>query len=310
MHNELTYILRISSAIVLCGALAACSQPKTDPFSNSSSNSPKPEIATPIPSPTIVKIDLEALRSEIEKLISAEKENQPNLVVGVVVEDYLSEATLEINADTTFDAASIGKLPILMLLYDQIAQGKLKATDTITITEDNVERYGTGSIQYQELPRQYTLEELARLMIKVSDNTASSVLAGKIGRNNLAAYVKAKGMLGTNTAENDTVPYDTMILLRELYQRASQNDPHALKMLDFMTDTIFEDRIPKLLPETVKVAHKIGTQAGQFHDAGIVQLSNRPYGIAVYVKSSTDEAAAKQLIADISLKTYQNISTL
>lgn len=301
---------RTTTVILLCSLVAACSQPKIDSPNKQNAINISKNTPTPIPSPTSAKMDSEGLRSDIEKLITAEKETQQNLVVGVVIEDYTTDDTLEINADQTFDAASIGKLPILMLLYDQIAQGNVKESDIITINEGNVERYGTGSIQYQTLPKDYTIEELARLMIKVSDNTASSVLATKIGRNNLAAYVKAKGMLGTNTAENDTIPYDTMILLRELHSRSQKGDEYAVKMLSFMTDTIFEDRIPKLLPKEVKVAHKIGTQTGQFHDAGIVYISSRPFGIAVYIKNATNEVASKELIAQISLTAYQQMSTL
>src|SRR3712207_1653030 len=41
-------------------------------------------------------------------------------------------------------------------------------------------------------------------------------------------------------------------------------------MLELMTNTSFEDRLPEPLPEETRVAHKIGSYGDTFSDAGIV----------------------------------------
>jgi beta-lactamase class A len=249
-----------------------------------------------------------SLKQEIEKLIEKSTSSDEDWMVGVVIEDLTSEQLIEINASEVFDAASIGKLPILMLTYEQVRKGLLSENDLIEINENNVERYGTGSIQYAKLPKGYTIRELARLMIHVSDNTASSVLASKVGRQNIAKYVKDIGMIQTNTSENDTVPYDTSIILKNIYQDYKNNLPYAKDILEFMTDTIFEDRISRDIKDNVKVAHKIGTQTQQFHDAGIVLYDKRPYSISIYNKNIADEQQAKDLMANISNLVYQRYS--
>jgi beta-lactamase class A len=41
-------------------------------------------------------------------------------------------------------------------------------------------------------------------------------------------------------------------------------------MLEVMTNTSFEERLPHLLPEGTRVSHKIGYYGTTFADAGIV----------------------------------------
>ena len=44
----------------------------------------------------------------------------------------------------------------------------------------------------------------------------------------------------------------------------------AAEMLDIMTDTSFEDRLPQPLPEGTRVSHKIGYYGTTFADTGVV----------------------------------------
>lgn len=291
--------------------LSACSSSTTtvtstnNPILSTESTPEKQATPTPIPTPKVDTEFYNTIRSDILQAITVETEEYSDWIVGVVIQDLENNEMIEINASDTFDAASIGKLPILMLTYDQVRAGLIDEESTIEINESNVERYGTGSIQYQKLPKSYTIKELARLMINVSDNTASSVLAAKVGRNNLSKYVKDIRMIQTNTKENDTVPYDTSVILKELYDQYKSGDKYAVQMVDFLTDTAFEDRIPRDLPKEISVAHKIGTQTGQFHDAGIVFYEPRPYSITVYNKNINNEDKAKDLIAKTSKIVYE-----
>jgi beta-lactamase class A len=80
-------------------------------------------------------------------------------------------------------------------------------------------------------------------------------------------------------------------------------------MLDLMTNTSFEDRLPQPLPEGTRVAHKIGSYGDTFSDAGVVfmegsQDSEEAYFIVVIARDTT-ELTARSGIQDISLATYQ-----
>ncbi len=76
--------------------------------------------------------------------------------------------------------------------------------------------------------------------------------------------------------------------------------------MSFFLNTKFNDRLPALLPETVKVAHKIGTQVKVFNDVGIV-FAQKPYIVSV-MTDNINEAEAANVIANISKKIFDYVN--
>ncbi len=257
-----------------------------------------------------IKLDKEKLQQEIQEIITKETPVGKEWVFGVVVTDLETGDQININESESFDAASVGKIPILLTLYDQIENGKVKLTDTITITDKEIQDYGTGSIRYKKTPITYSIEDLAELMIKQSDNTAASVLATKVGRANTQGYVANLNMINTDLAENTTTAYDTNLMLVHLFKMKAENPRLAGSLLNIMTDSDFEQRLPGLLEDNVIVAHKIGTGTAQIHDAGIILLEDRPIAISVFSKKINDEKKAENIIAQIAKKTVDTFQAL
>ena len=86
----------------------------------------------------------------------------------------------------------------------------------------------------------------------------------------------------------------------------------SAEMLELMTNTSFEDRLPKPLPMGTRVAHKIGSYESTFSDAGIVFPEERggtgqEYYIVVCSEGATQEEA-KETIRDISLAAYEALA--
>ncbi len=50
-------------------------------------------------------------------------------------------------------------------------------------------------------------------------------------------------------------------MLEKISDPRFTSEEYSREMLSFMTETSFEDRIPAALPESTRVAHKIGTHA-------------------------------------------------
>ncbi len=276
-----------------------------------------PHIETTIASPRIrankvalKQLDITALDQKIDKVIAEQTPEGNNWMFGVAITDPLTNQKYGKNETEVFDAASTGKIPILASLYDQIKSKKINEEETITITSADVQDYGTGSIRYQKMPKTYTVKELAELMIKQSDNTAAYVLATKAGRKNIAQYVKDLGMDTTDTAENTTTPYDINLMLEHIFKMKETDPTTAGTLVKMMTDSIFENRLPALLPEETIVAHKIGTGTAQIHDVGIVLLDKRPYIISVFTKRVNDEKTAEKTIAEISKEVYEEFRAL
>ena len=73
-----------------------------------------------------------------------------------------------------------------------------------------------------------------------------------------------------------------------------------------MTDTDFEDRLSKNLPENVKVYHKTGDGEGSIHDVGIIDTGNNVYFLGVMTSDVGEaEQETKDTIAEISEKIYK-----
>jgi beta-lactamase class A len=75
-------------------------------------------------------------------------------------------------------------------------------------------------------------------------------------------------------------------------------------MLAFFKDTEFEDRIPGLLPKTVQVYHKIGSEIGFMHDVGVVVAPTTTYYIGIMTSDITNEPETTKLMAEVSKLVY------
>ena len=86
----------------------------------------------------------------------------------------------------------------------------------------------------------------------------------------------------------------------------------SAEMLDVMTNTSFEDRLPQPLPEGTRVSHKIGYYGTTFADAGIVfpegARDARDAYLMVVIVSDTSELASRVATQKMSLATYRILS--
>ncbi|MCA1687509.1 MAG: class A beta-lactamase-related serine hydrolase, partial [Actinobacteria bacterium] len=188
---------------------------------------------------------------------------------GVVVSDPSSGKTVALNADQRFLAASLTKLPVLFTLYRAAARGEVDLDDEISMLSSDVQAYGTGVLYTHRVGYTMTLRECAEFMIKESDNTAWVMLNRYLGRENIEADLYEIGARSTEYwIPNTTTPNDVVIMLKAIADPSYTNPELSAEMLDLMTNTSFEDRLPQPLPEGTRVAHKIGSYGDTFSDAG------------------------------------------
>jgi beta-lactamase class A len=235
---------------------------------------------------------------------------------GVVVFDPYSGTSASLNADRRFVAASLSKLYALLTLYREASRGELSLEDEITMRSSEVWGYGTGVLaKYPNkypVPYTMTLRECARFMIKESDNTAELMLNRYLGEKRIEAELHRIGADSTRywSPINTTTPNDILMVLKKIADPSYTSPRLSDEMLERMTETSFEERLPRPLPEEARVAHKIGSYESTFSDAGIVF----PYGggegeeyyIVVFGEGDA-QGEAIGTIQDISLATYQNL---
>jgi beta-lactamase class A len=253
---------------------------------------------------------VEELRSELPGISRSHTGTQ-----GVLVFDPYSGKTVSLNADRRFVAASLSKLYALLTLYRAVSQGEMSLDDEITMRYSDVWAYGTGVLS--KYPSKYpvgytmTLRECAEFMIKESDNTAELMLNRYLEEERIEAELHRIGADSTLywNPINTTTPNDILLVLKKIADPSYTSPRLSADMLELMTNTSFEDRLPQPLPEETRVAHKIGSYESTFSDAGIVFSeesvgTGREYYIVVFSEGAS-EGEAREAIQDISLETYR-----
>jgi beta-lactamase class A len=233
---------------------------------------------------------------------------------GVMVFDPYSGKTVSLNADRPFVAASLSKLYALLTLYRAASRGELSLDDKITMRSSDVWAYGTGVLYKHPVGYTMTLRECAKFMIKESDNTAELMLNRYLEEERIEAELHRIGADSTRYWHpiNTTTPNDILLVLKKIADPSYTSPQLSAEMLELMTNTSFEERLPQPLPEETRVAHKIGSYESTFSDAGIVFPKEsggkgREYYIVAFCEGAA-QVEAIETIQDISLATYQAFS--
>jgi beta-lactamase class A len=158
-----------------------------------------------------------------------------------------------------------------------------------------------------------TLRECARYLIKESDNTAWKMLDRYLGRDYIRAELYRVGAHSTEYwLPNTTTPNDVLLMLEKISDPSYTTPDLSAEMLDLMTNTSFEDRLPQPLPEGTRVSHKIGYYGSTFSDAAIVfpegARDARDAYFIVVMASDTTELASRAAMREMSLATYHILS--
>ena len=120
---------------------------------------------------------------------------------------------------------------------------------------------------------------MAELMGKESDNTSFNVLKNLLGDQKIEKTISDIGMVSTSLSENETSAYDVSLFFQKLFNNQLVNKKHKDEILGYLTDTFYEEFIPKGISE-VKVAHKFGREVNVINDAGIV-FSSKPFVLTI-----------------------------
>jgi beta-lactamase class A len=90
--------------------------------------------------------------------------------------------------------ASTYKVPILVELFYQRADGKLSLSDRIEVSPADVHPGGTIALLLDGPGLQMSIHNLINLMMRVSDNSATDILLNKLGPANVTARMESLGL--------------------------------------------------------------------------------------------------------------------
>jgi beta-lactamase class A len=255
--------------------------------------------------------DAEMLRGRLEEIAKGHKG-----VYGVAVLEPASGTRVSLRGDEEFMTASIGKLPVLATLYRSGARGELDLEEKISVLPEDIQDYGNG--ENLTFPADYSLSlrECAHNLVSHSDNIAWAMLNRRLGEDKIRAELEGMGIKNSRYSDHlsgyFTTPDDVLLLLEKISDPKFTSEKLSTEMLDAMTETDFEDRIPEKLPSDVRVAHKTGSYGDNFGDAGVMFYSDsrgveRHYYLAVLARGAS-EYEARDAIQEMSLAVYEALT--
>src|SRR5262249_42735114 len=101
--------------------------------------------------------------------------------VAVAVKHLETGETYSLMGDEPMPTASLIKFPVMVEVYQLVAEGKIKLSDPVTLREqDKVPGSGILTYHFSE-GATFPLRDAVRLMIAYSDNTATNLVLDKIG---------------------------------------------------------------------------------------------------------------------------------
>jgi len=252
---------------------------------------------------------------------------------GWYFKDMRTGASADRHGHTVVPSASTRKIAILMTALQGVNAGEFALDQPVTITAKYQE---TTSGCFQHFQPGFTIQfqDALVMMIIVSDNVCTGTVAAMVGLDRVNALCQSIGMRGTMhrhgmppgglrrdhpvDATNATTPADVGLLLEHILAGTRDADaaarlgctPALCRLaMDILIWQKLNARMPALLPTGTKVAHKTGTGARNYNDAGIVfQGDESRFILTVYTEHVPVEmpdgmpgaAAAQQTIARLT----------
>lgn len=228
--------------------------------------------------------------------------------VAIAVKHLATGASYSLNADTPMPTASLIKLAVMIEVYQQAAEGKVKLTDKVTLHDaDKVPGSGILTQHFSD-GATFSLRDAVRLMIVYSDNTATNLVLDKIGIPATAKRMQAWGFPNTrlhakvfrgSTTSVDpertkryglgsTTAREMVGLLEKLHQGKLVNPAACRTMLDHLKHCDDKDKFTRFLPARIVVAHKTGSVEHARTDAGLLYLPSGPVAVCVLTNDNQD----------------------
>jgi beta-lactamase class A len=236
------------------------------------------------------------------------------------------DSEFAVNADEVFPTASIIKVPILLEFYNMVKAGILDPVEVHPLSKAQ-KVGGSGALQFLSDSVELTLEDWAKLMINLSDNTATNYMIDIVGMERVNTLLTRLGLKETkllrkmqakeidpDKQENLTTPREFSLLMSMIFGHHEMDADVCEKTIEIMK--LYKDGIIRdALPDDIVVADKSGWMGAVQCDSGII-FAEKPYIVTVMAKhipawdrnGAETREALKQAVSEIH-DYYQNIAT-
>ncbi len=250
--------------------------------------------------------------------------------IGVAAVDLVTGRSIGVLSDQPFPMASTSKVAIAATFLDMVDSGRYKLTDQFPLMVPLPSRKFAGAVAPVRPGTYLSAIDLIDHALTRSNNQATDALLAAVGGPQAVnAWLRKSGLTGIRIdrdiatlvrddgAVNPITHIDTrdaatpvamVQLLTGLYQGRWLSPESRNVLLGTMQRCVTgKRRIPALLPEGVRIAHKTGTLSNTASDIGILEAPDgRAIAVAIYVTGQGSKPARDARIAEIARSLYDN----
>ena len=235
---------------------------------------------------------------------------------GMIVTAADGRVLYEHDADGVYPAASVIKVPLLMALYADAANGRLSLDERLAVGEY---KPGTGVLGLIRGVTELTLRDHATLMTVVSDNTATNRVIERLVVEHVAELMREWGCVRTELRrkmfdfEAADRGLDNVATARELAGLLSQllqgqlvdraTSDAVLGVLQATCDDEAKALLRRYLPAGTRTAQKTGSLEKVRNDAAVI-WADRPVVVVGLVDRVADIRSARSLLGLLGWLAY------
>lgn len=246
----------------------------------------------------------------LDKAVKAQLQKAPGKVT-LYAKNLVSGASYSVAGDDPVRTASTIKLAIMTECFAEAAEGKLKLSEPVELTEEE-KVSGSGILQELSTGLRLPLRDVVDLMIVMSDNTATNLILNRIGGNAVNARMASLGLVQTRSMrkilgdgnklkstpsgisnegakpENKqwgigrSSPHEMVTLLEKLFHGELVNKSSSDEMLAILKHQRDREGIGRDMKD-VDIASKSGALDHLRSDVGIVYSKSGPIAMAITV---------------------------
>ncbi len=267
--------------------------------------------AAPTPMPTLRRWDASAAGIDVDPVLVGQLDQALVGVEGAVsvtVKDLGSGRGAVLDGAREMEAASLFKLTVMYAVFD----AGLSFGEQLPVT-DQALAFDAGTMELaSNAGESLSVAEALERMVTISDNASAIMLGSRVGAVRITRDIAALGMDTTHySLERMTTSALDMVSLLEPVARGDAVSPNAsAEMLHLLLRQRVNDRLPRLLPSDVRVAHKTGNLPGVVNDVGVIYGPSSTVAVAALVSDTSNEAAAAAAIARVALVAHTYFEAL
>lgn len=234
---------------------------------------------------------------------------------GFYYRNLVSGYEYNIRSDDVFGAASVIKLPLFMHVYKLCDEGLLSMEQTVTV--DNEDKVPIcGALTLFTGPVSTDIRTLCKLMISISDNTATNVLIDRCGLSSIHSGFRQMGLHKTQLNRKlfdhnaSAAGIRNLICLREigellsmLYRESYISANVSKEIIETLQLQQVDHKLNGRICGEVSIAHKTGEDDHLSNDVGIV-YAPEPFVIC-FAGENTDVYLWEDLIRNAAYDLYK-----